>query len=147
LTFERAVDDLVGRLVKDPGQVDAGVVENDVQPAPALDRGVGVGAHLLGVGDVGGHGKRGVADLVRRHGGRLAVDVNAGDPGALLDEPDGGGLADAGTRPGDDPRSTPGACRPPQRRRDRALPGSIGATDEATEGSGHGEGPLHAVWT
>src|SRR5665647_2500411 len=34
-------------------QVDAGVVEHHVELAPAPDRAVGVGPHLLGIGDVG----------------------------------------------------------------------------------------------
>jgi hypothetical protein len=38
-----AVDDLVRDLVEDAGEVDAGIVEGDVDPAPALRGAVRVG--------------------------------------------------------------------------------------------------------
>jgi hypothetical protein len=99
---ERPVDDLVRDLVEDARDVDAGIVEYDVEAAPTLDGGVRVGLDLARVRDVRRNGDGRVPDAGRRLLDRVPADVDAGHPGALLGEPDRRGPADPRARAGHD---------------------------------------------
>ena len=97
---EGPVDDLVGHLVEHAREVDAGVVEGDVQPAPALDGVVGVRPSPAAASETSAADReRLLADVRRRRLDRVAVDVDARDPGALLGEADRGGPSDPGPAP------------------------------------------------
>ena len=78
----------------------AKVVIGDVEPAVLVDRSLEQIAHLR----FGRHVDLDVpaADLSRRLGAGLVVDVGANDPGALDGEATCGGKPDPAARPGDD---------------------------------------------
>jgi hypothetical protein len=114
---EGAVDGLVGDraqplrglLLADrpqrAGQVDAGVVDQDVERAPPVDRGLDGRFDLGALGHVhalGGRFTAGRDDPLGGLGGGALVDVDAQDAAALLAEPLGDGAPDAVAGPGDE---------------------------------------------
>ena len=88
------------------GQRDAGVVDDDVDPAELRDDGLGVGLEGRAVGDVEAvrADLPGAGTLHEVHGLGQAglVDVGEREKGALAGEVQGEGAADAGAGPGDD---------------------------------------------
>src|SRR5690606_31457992 len=95
---------LLGGVGGVAGAGDARVGEDDVDPVEA---GEGLLGHPFGVGgggDVGGQGDGGTAGLAVLLGdpaGRVRVEVDAGDPGALRGETQGAGAAEARSGSGD----------------------------------------------
>jgi hypothetical protein len=92
----------VGELVGGTGKLDPGARHEHVDTAEggddALDQRVARGT----VGDVDAQRRRRCADGRTRSGRRRLVDVGADDGVAALAKRQGDGLADAGTRSGDD---------------------------------------------
>ena len=92
----------LGGLQQRLRQRQAGVVDDEVDPAEGEHRGVDRGLHGGLVGDVGRDADRdvGVADLGGRRACALSsVEVGDDDAGALGGEPRGDGLADARAAP------------------------------------------------
>jgi hypothetical protein len=75
---------------------------NATRAAPARDGVVRVRLHLGRVGDIRPDGERRVADLPGDRLDGTPIDVDAGDPRALLREPDRARASDAGARAGHD---------------------------------------------
>ena len=83
---------------------DAGVGDDDVEAAEALDGVVGGALHGVEIGDVGGTARRlaaGGRDLGHDVGQRLGTATGDRDRGTLGGEGDGDGRADAGAAAGD----------------------------------------------
>ena len=94
----------VGVLVQRTGGADAGVVEQDRDPAERLGGGGDRGGARVGVGDVGDEAptpSTSAATAARA----VLVDVDDRDRGAFLVHPAGGGGADARRAAGDDARA------------------------------------------
>ena len=96
------VHNFVGRFVEDPGQVDPGVVEDNIQAVPARDGRVRVGLNERWVGHIGHDGKRVRANAPGRFRDAVGGHIDAGDAGALLGEPDRRGSPNSRAGPGHD---------------------------------------------
>ena len=96
----------VGRELVDrrPGAVDAGIGDQQVQPAGLVDQAVEGGGHGGFVGGVGGQRQRpaaGFGDVGADRRGPVRQQVQHADSGPVPRQPPGGRRADAGPRAGD----------------------------------------------
>ena len=96
---------LLGDVEQVQRLVEAGVVEQDVEPPRALEERVERGDDLVALAHVGRQGDRGTRlrdDLGHDRVGRGRVEVEDSDERALTREPEGEGTAHAAARAGDD---------------------------------------------
>src|SRR5262249_1304110 len=85
-----------------PHVAHAGIVDEDVDPAEDIDRGLHRGVDVGALRDIAAHGNRRVADRGRGRARGLPIDVDAGNAPAFPPQRGGTALAEARRCTGDE---------------------------------------------